>query len=120
MGQLLDIKVWLVVLAISALGTVATLAYYYLGKQGVRAVLERAPQITEERWDRAEHLYEKHGSKLLFLSALPVVGAVLESAAGALGVGLAVYVVWVLVGRLVRNWMLLLLFDQALGLFVGR
>lgn len=119
MGQLLDIKIWLVVLAISALGTAATLTYYYLGKQGVKAVLERIPQITEERWGRAEHLYERHGSKLLFLSTVPVVGALLESAAGALGVGLTVYLVWVLVGRLVRNWILLLLFDQALGIFVG-
>ena len=91
MGQFrLDIKVWSVILAISALGTAATLTYYYLGKQGARALLERVPQITEERWDRAEHLYEKHGSKLLFLSTVPVVGALLESAAGALGVGLIV------------------------------
>jgi membrane protein YqaA with SNARE-associated domain len=111
---------WLLVLAISALGTVTTLAYYYLGKQGAKAVLDRVPQITEERWDRAENLYQEYGSKLLFLSALPMVGVILQSAAGALGVGLVVYVVWVLIGRLVRNWVLLLLFNQALGLFVGR
>jgi membrane protein YqaA with SNARE-associated domain len=119
-GVLLDIRMWLLVLAISALGTVTTLAYYYLGKKGAKAVQQRVPQITEERWDRTEHLYEEYGSKLLFLSALPGVGMVLQSAAGALGVGLAVYVVWVLIGRLVRNWVLFLLFDQALGLFVGR
>jgi membrane protein YqaA with SNARE-associated domain len=119
MGVFLDIRVWLAVLAISALGTVTTLAYYYLGKQGAKAVLERVPQITEERWDRAQHLYQEYGTKLLFMSGLPVVGVLLQSAAGALGVGLAAYVVWVLFGRLVRNWVLLLLFDQALGLFVG-
>ena len=118
-GTLLDIKVWAVILALSALGTVTTLVYYYLGKEGASAVQERVPQITEERWDRAEHLYEEHGSKLLFLSALPLVGVLLQSAAGAVGVGLAVYFVWVWIGRLVRNWVLLLLFDQALGLFVG-
>jgi membrane protein YqaA with SNARE-associated domain len=118
-GILLDIKLWGVIVAVSALGTVTTLAYYYLGRQGARAVRERVPQITEERWDRAEYLYEAHGSKLLFLSALPVVGVLLQSAAGAVGIGLAVYFVWVLIGRLVRNWVLLLLFNQALGLFVG-
>ena len=114
-----DIKLWAVILAISALGTITTLAYYFLGKKGARAVQERVPQITDERWDRAEHLYEEHGSKLLFLSALPVAGVVLQSAAGAVGVGLAVYFVWVLTGRLVRNWVLFLLFEQTLGLFVG-
>ena len=120
MGVVLDIKIWLVILAISVLGTVTTLVYYYLGKQGAKAVQERVPQITEERWERAQHLYQEYGSKLLFLSGLPVAGVLLQSAAGALGVGLAVYVVWVLIGRLVRNWVLFLLFDQALGLFVGR
>lgn len=118
-STLFDIKLWGVVVAVSVLGTVTTLAYYYLGKRGARAVQERVPQITEERWDRAEHLYKEHGSKLLFLSALPVVGVLLQSAAGAVGIGLAVYFVWVLTGRLVRNWALLLLFNQALGLFVG-
>jgi membrane protein YqaA with SNARE-associated domain len=119
MGALLDINALLVVLAISVLGTITTLAYYYLGRQGAKAVQESVPQITQERWDRAEHLYEEHGSKLLFLSSLPVLGILLQSAAGALGMGLVVYFVWVLIGRLVRNWVLLLLLDQTLGLFVG-
>lgn len=118
-GAWLDIRVWAVVLAVSVLGTVTTLVYYYLGRQGVGTVRKRVPQITEERWDRAEHLYEEHGSKLLFLSALPGIGILLQSAAGALGIGLLIYLVWVLIGRLVRNLALLLLFDRALGLFVG-
>ena len=118
-GALLDIKLWAVIAAVSTLGTVTTLAYYSLGKEGARAVQQRVPQITEERWDRAEYLYQEHGSKLLFLSALPVVGVLLQSAAGAVGIELAVYFVWVLTGRLVRNWVLLLLFNQALGLFVS-
>ena len=118
MAAFLDIKLWAVVAAVSALGTVTTLAYYYLGREGARTVQERVPQITQEQWDRAEYLYEEHGSKLLFLSALPVVGVLLQSAAGAVGIGLAVYFVWVLTGRLVRNWVLLLFFNQALGLFV--
>ena len=120
MGLVLDIKIWLVVLAVSALGTVATLTYYYLGRQGAEAVKARLPQITEERWDRVEHLYEQHGSKLLFLSALPVLGVLLQSAAGVAGMGLTVYIAWVLIGRLVRNSVLVLLFEQTLGLFLGR
>ena len=118
-GALLDIKMWAVILVVSALGTATTLAYYYLGREGARAVQERVPQITEDRWDQAEGLYQEHGSKLLVLSALPVLGVLLQSAAGAVGIGLAVYLVWVLTGRLVRNWVLLLLFNQALGVFVS-
>jgi membrane protein YqaA with SNARE-associated domain len=117
---LLDIRIWLVVLAVSALGTGAALAYYYLGRKGVHAVMERLPQITEERWDRATRLYQKVGSALLFLSGVPLIGALLQTAAGALGVGLIAYVVWVLLGRVVRNWILLLLFDQTLQILAGR
>jgi membrane protein YqaA with SNARE-associated domain len=116
---LLDIRAWLAVLIVSVLGTAATLTYYYLGKEGVHAVMKRVPQITEERWDRAQRLYGKVGSKLLFLSSVPMVGALLETAAGALGTGLIVYLVWVLVARVVRNWILLLVFDQTLRLFSG-
>jgi membrane protein YqaA with SNARE-associated domain len=117
---LLDIKAWLVVLIASALGTGAALAYYYLGKEGVHAVMERLPQITEDRWDRATHLYHEVGSRLLILSSVPVIGALLQTAAGAMGVGLTAYVVWVLLSRVLRNWILLLLFDQTLQLFAGR
>lgn len=120
MAILLDIKVWLVVLIVSALGTAATLAYYYLGREGGRAVMDRLPQITPERWDRATNLYQRVGSRLLVLSSVPVIGAVLQAAAGALGVGLDVYIVWVLLSRVLRNWILLLLFDQTLQLFSGR
>lgn len=120
MAVLLNINVWLVVLIVSGLGTAATLVYYYLGREGVHAVMERPPQITEERWDRATRLCQKVGSAHLFLSGVPLVGALLQTAAGALGVGLTAYVVWVLLGRVVRNWILLLLFDQTLQMLTGR
>lgn len=119
MTPLLDIKTWLAVLIVSVLGTAATLTYYYLGREGAHAVMKRVPHITEERWERAQRIYSKVGSKLLFLSGVPMVGALLETAAGALGTGLTVYLVWVLVARVVRNWILLLVFEQTLRIFSG-
>ncbi len=120
MSLLLNVRIWLLVLVASALGTTATLAYYYLGKRGGEAVLERFPQIGRDRWDRAQELYQDHGSGLLFFSLVPWVGILLTSAAGAFGIALTTYFFWVLLGRLARNWMILLLFDQTLGLLLGK
>ncbi len=119
MSLLLDPKIWVLVIAASTLGTSASLAYYYLGKKGADEVLARYPQIGRERWDRVQHLYRDHGSPLLVLSLLPMVGLLIESAAGAFGIRLAIYLCWVLIGRVLRNWLLLLFFDQTARLLVG-
>lgn len=118
--MLLDIKMWLVILIVSALGAIVTLAYYYLGKEGAEAVFSRFPQIDTERWSRVQHLYEKHGSGLLFLTFIPMAGVLLSTAAGAFGVSLWVYLFWVWIGRVARNWVLVQIFDQALAVLVGR
>jgi membrane protein YqaA with SNARE-associated domain len=118
--MLLGIKIWLVILIVSALGAIVTLAYYYLGKEGVEAVFSRFPQIDTDRWSRVQHLYEKHGSGLLFLSFIPMIGVLLSTAAGAFGISLWAYLFWVWIGRVVRNWVLVQIFDQALAVLVGR
>lgn len=119
MALLLDLKLWLLVLLVSAVATVAALAYYYLGREGTDAVFSRFPSLGRERWERVQASYKKHGSGLLFFSFIPVLGMLFEIAAGAVGIGLAVYVLWVFLGRILRNWLLVLLFDQTLRLFLG-
>lgn len=120
MTLLLDVKIWLLILLLSTLGTVAALSFYYLGKRGTEAVLERFPQIKEERWEEVQDLYQEHGTGLLLLSSIPMVGGLLIAAAGAFGVGVFTFFLWVLVSRVVRNWLVVLLFDQTLGFLLGR
>ncbi len=117
MDSLLDLRLWLLVVVASAFGTAVTLAYYKVGSKGTEAVLLRFPQIGSERWERTQTLYERHGSALLFVSFVPVVGMVLETAAGAVGVRMLSFIVWVFLGRMTRNWLLVLLVGQALYLF---
>lgn len=119
MTLLLDPKLWLLVVVLSALGTVVALTYYYLGQRGVEAVLERFPRLEEEKWNRVEHLYEKHGSGLAFLASVPVVGIMFATVAGAVGIRLFTFSVLVLLGRLLRNWIIVLFFDQTLTIFLG-
>ncbi len=118
MASLLDLRLWLLVLLVSAIATVTALAYYYLGRQGTEAVLSHFPSLEQERWERVQVSYKKHGSSLLFFSFIPVLGMLLEAAAGAVGLGLSVYVLWVFLGRVLRNWLLVLVADQALRIFL--
>jgi membrane protein YqaA with SNARE-associated domain len=119
LALLLDLKLWLLVLLVSAVGTVTALAYYYLGREGTEAVFSHFPSLEQERWERVQARYKKHGSGLLFFSFIPVLGMLLETAAGAVGIGLSVYVSWVLLGRVLRNWLLVLVADQTLRIFLG-
>ena len=115
---MLEVKIWVLVAVLSVVGTVATLAYYYLGKEGYEAVLKRFPEIKQERWDRVASLYDRYGAVLLFLSSIPMVGMLLTTVAGAVGIRVAVFFLWVLIGRLTRNVVLLFLFNQTLGLLI--
>lgn len=119
MSLLLDPKTWLLVLLVSALGMIAPLTYYYVGQRGMQAVMARFPQIRHEQWTRALELYQEHGSWSLFFSAIPMIGIVLCATAGSVGVRILTFVLWVLTGRIVRNWLILVLFDQTLQLFFG-
>jgi membrane protein YqaA with SNARE-associated domain len=120
MSLLLDVKIWLLILLLSILGTCAALSFYYLGKRGTQAVLARFPQVKEERWEEIQALYRDHGTGLLLLSSIPMIGGLLIAAAGAFGIRVFAFSVWVLVSRVARNWLVVLLFDQTLGFLSGR
>jgi len=87
MNLLLDLNIWLLVILANIVGSVLTLTYYYLGQQGIEAVLARFPQIEEERWERVQQSYRQRGVGLLFFSFIPMLGLLLETAAGAAGIG---------------------------------
>jgi membrane protein YqaA with SNARE-associated domain len=119
MSLLLDPKIWFLVVIVSALGTVIALTYYYLGKRGFEVVLDRFPQLGKEQWNRVEHLYTEHGSSLVFLASAPVIGVLFATVAGAVGVRVLTYFVLVLLGRVLRNWIIVLFLDQTLTILLG-
>jgi membrane protein YqaA with SNARE-associated domain len=113
---LINPLVWLFVLVFSAAGVGTALVPYYVGKRGVKAVLARFPRLEEERLRRVEQLYGDHGSGLLFFSFVPMLGVLLTAGAGIVGVEFSTFVLWVLVGRTLRNSIFLVLIDQGLRL----
>lgn len=106
MDLLLEPRAWLVVILVSILGLAGNLALYQLGKRGVDAVRARFPRIKPEQWQRIGSLYEERGSWVLLLSAVPVLGTMLTTAAGAFGVAQPAFIFWVTIAKLLRNWVL--------------
>ncbi len=109
MDLLLEPLAWLLVILVSVLGVIGNLALYSVGKRGYDAVRDRFPQIKRERWERVATLYERHGSLALLLSGVPVLGSLLTTAAGAFGVRLPVFVLFVFIAKCVRNWLILVI-----------
>lgn len=87
----------LAVVLLSMLGVVGNFALYQLGKRGLEPVRERFPRIRPEQWQRVGRLYQQRGSWFLLLSAVPVLGALLTTAAGAFGVAPLAFLFWVMI-----------------------
>ena len=113
MYLLLEPTTWLLVVGLSLLGVMGNLALYRLGKGGIEAVHARFPQLKPEQWGRAQELYEKRGSWILVISGIPVMGLILTTSAGAFGVRIVAFVIWVMIGKLLRNWLLVIIIAES-------
>ena len=114
-----ELWAWLVVILLSGLGVVGNLTLYKLGKEGLEAVVSRFPRIDPARWERAGELFETRGSWILLLSCLPGLGLLLSTAAGAVGIRLLAFVLWVGAAKVARNWLLLIVLVHIYRLVAG-
>lgn len=106
---ILEAWAWLLVILVSLLGVIGNLTLYKLGKEGHEAVASRFPRIAPARFRRAGELFETRGSWILLLSSVPGLGLLLSTAAGAFGVETHEFLLWVMVSKIVRNWLLLII-----------
>lgn len=119
MDLLLEPQAWLVVILLTILGTAGNLALYELGKQGTKAVFQRFPRIRTERWEKVGRLYEQYGARVLALSAVPVLGSLVTTAAGAFGIKRLAFLFWVILAKLLRNWLLAVILYELYYHFTG-
>lgn len=119
MELLLDPTAWLIVVAFSVLGSIGNLALYQVGKQGVDAIRKRFPRIKPEQWQRVRRLYDNYGGWVLLLSGVPLLGSMLTTAAGVFGVPRPFFLLLVTIGKMLRNWLLAILFYGTYNYFRG-
>jgi membrane protein DedA with SNARE-associated domain len=116
LDQLSDPRTWLLVLVISIVGVISKSIYYFIGREGKDKALEKTDKISPERWDELAERYEKGGSKTLIFGSIPVVGPVLAAIAGAFHTNFLLLVFWVMLSGIIRNWILVLVFNATLSL----
>lgn len=107
---ILNYRLWILVLAVSAGGTAGGLVPYYVGKRGTDAVLEHYPYLKGERWARLEALFGRWGAPVLMVSGIPALGVALLVAAGAMDIKRRAFLFWVFWGKMLRNWALVFVF----------
>jgi len=101
---LIEFRLWILVLFVSALGTSGSLIPYYVGQRGTKAVFERYPTLEGRPWQRLEAAFQKWGALTLLLSGIPGLGAALLVAGGAFGIKRRVFLCWVFLGKVLRYW----------------
>ena len=103
---LLNHRLWILVLLVSAWGTAGSLIPYYVGQRGTKAVFEHYPKLQGQRWERLEALLQRWGALALVLSGIPGLGAALLVAAGALGIARQSFLFFVFLVKVLRYWIL--------------
>jgi membrane protein YqaA with SNARE-associated domain len=116
-ADLTDLRLWLFVLIVSAVGLAEKLAFYRAGQRSADADLSRVPGINLERRTRLEAMFMNRGTYILLLASIPGIGAAMTAVAGNVGVAIATFVIWVTISNLIRNWLIVILSGQLAILF---
>ena len=104
------------ILLFSIIGSMGNLAEYQVGRRGADEVYSRYPKITPERVESIDDLYQRWGSGLLLLVAVPMLGALLSVSAGVLNIRLYSFILWVVFAKFVRNILIVLVLCEILQL----
>ncbi len=107
---LTDPEIWLFILVISSLGAFARLTNYYAGARGKETIVALYPRIKPETWERALKAYKRFGPLPLLVASIPIIGSLLTVTAGMAGINRTLFIVFVIISKLIRNWILFLLF----------
>lgn len=100
---------WLIVVTLTLLTLISSVAKYRIGRRGLPIVKKHFPQVSEERWDRLGNGFQRWGATVVFFSFMPVLGWVIPPAAGAFGVRFGPFLVFAFLAKLFRYWLLLII-----------
>ena len=107
---LLDVETWLVIIILSFLGSFGRVVKYQLGKQGKDTIVKTLPRIGPERWEQVGAWHRRFGPLVLLVASLPIVGTLVSVGAGMEGIGRGTFIFWVIVSKIIRNWLLVFLY----------
>ena len=65
-----DIRIWLILIVLTAVETGFGVAKYELGKEGKNEVEKHFPEMNQKRWQQAEQWFKRWGDPVLLLTAV--------------------------------------------------
>lgn len=119
MNDLGNFGLWAIVLAISVVGVLAKLVYFRIGKGGREIILEHMPSLEQDKLASIEEHFERDRSVMLLLVSIPGLGSVIAATAGLLETPVVLFILLVLVSNLIRNGLVIVVFDQGIQLLSG-
>ncbi len=91
------------IFAVATTGNVLGAAInYYVGKLGTNFILSNYIQVDFKKRQKAEKVYQKWGSPILFFSWTPIVGDPLTLVAGGFNLNFYIFIFWVTLGKAFR------------------
>ena len=102
-----DWRLWLVVIFLTTITLVTSVAKYRLGRNGLDDLKEHYPQVSDERWMMVESYFDRWGALVVLFSFLPLLAWIIPPAAGAYGIRFRSFLVWAFIAKMVRYWILL-------------
>jgi membrane protein YqaA with SNARE-associated domain len=104
-----DWRLWSVVILLTTLTVVTSVAKYRLGRTGFQTLKEHYPQVSDERWERVNGYFDRWGAPVVLFSFLPLLAWIIPPAAGAYGIRFRTFLVWAFLAKMVRYWLLILI-----------
>jgi len=92
------------------------MAFYALGEKGSAAVLAEHPQLAQGRWEQVQGWFNRYGTAVLLLLAVPAVSTVILMGAGSFGLRKWIVLIAAISGRFVRYLVMISLFYGLWGL----
>ena len=102
-----DWRLWLVVIFLTTITLVTSVAKYRLGRNGLDSLKEHYPKVSDERWMTVESYFDRWGALVVLFSFLPLLAWIIPPAAGAYGIRFRSFLVWAFIAKMVRYWILL-------------
>lgn len=96
------------ILIVATIGnSLGALINYLAGKWGAAFIFTQYIQVDRSVLEKLEKVYGRWGAPVLFFAWLPFVGDPLTVAAGVLRVNIYVFMFWVVLGKMLRYYILI-------------
>jgi membrane protein YqaA with SNARE-associated domain len=105
----LDWRIWTIVILLTVLTLIISVAKYRLGQAGIDDLKEHFPQVSDERWQRVNSYFDRWGAPVVFFSFVPLLAWIIPPAAGAYGIKFRAFLIWAFLAKMVRYWLLILI-----------